>query len=129
MESFNNDNLEKKERQKDNLINVVENHTRTQRHLEQYSEIGNPKNKQNAREKQNTREKEIKVLKNQILETTLDTRNKQIENLISNYKNTEDYIDNNYNELPEEMLSNLENKQNNRVNQLENLVYDSKEGK
>jgi hypothetical protein len=124
-----NNNSEKKERQIDNLINVVENHTRTQRHLEQYSEIGNPKNKQNAREKQNTREKEIKVLKNQILETTLDTRNKQIENLISNYKNTEDYIDNNYNELPEEMLSNLENKQNNRVNQLENLVYDSKEGK
>ena len=124
-----NNNSEKKERQIDNLINVVENHTRTQRHLEQYSEIGNPKNKQNSREKQNTREKEIKVLKNQILETTLDTRNKQIENLISNYKNTEDYIDNNYNELPEEMLSNLENKQNNRVNQLENLVYDSKEGK
>ena len=124
-----NNNSEKKERQIDNLINVVENHTRTQRHLEQYSEIGNPKNKQNAREKQNTREKENKVLKNQILETTLDTRNKQIENLISNYKNTEDYIDNNYNELPEEMLSNLENKQNNRVNQLENLVYDSKEGK
>ena len=124
-----NNNSEKKERQIDNLINVVENHTRTQRHLEQYSEIGNPKNKQNAREKQNTREKELKVLKNQFLETTLDTRNKQIENLISNYKNTEDYIDNNYNELPEEMLSNLENKQNNRVNQLENLVYDSKEGK
>ena len=44
-----NNNSEKKERQIDNLINVVENHTRTQRHLEQYSEIGNPKNKQNAR--------------------------------------------------------------------------------
>lgn len=124
-----NNNSDKKERQIDNLINVVENHTRTQRHLEQYSEIGNPKNKQNAREKQNTREKEIKVLKNQILDTNLDTRNKQIENLINNYQNTEDYIDNNYNELPEEMLSNLKNKQNNRVNQLENLVYDSKEGK
>lgn len=124
-----NNNSDKKERQIDNLINVVENHTRTQRHLEQYSEIGNPKNKQNAREKQNTREREIKILKNQILDTNLDTRNKQIENLINNYQNTEDYIDNNYNELPEEMLSNLKNKQNNRVNQLENLVYDSKEGK
>lgn len=124
-----NNNSDKKERQIDNLINVVENHTRTQRHLEQYSEIGNPKNKQNAREKQNTREKEIKVLKNQILDTNLDTRNKQIENLINNYQNTDDYIDNNYNELPEEMLSNLKNKQNNRVNQLENLVYNSKEGK
>ena len=33
----NNENQEKKERQLDNLTNLVENHTRTKRHLEQYS--------------------------------------------------------------------------------------------
>ena len=33
MENF--DNNKKKDRQLDNLINLVENHTRTERHLEQ----------------------------------------------------------------------------------------------
>ena len=42
---------EKNERKVDNLINLVENHTRTERHLEQYSHIGNPKYKEMAREK------------------------------------------------------------------------------
>lgn len=83
----------------------------------------------NVREKQGTRQKGIKVVKNQILETNLNTRDKQIENLINNYKNTENYINNNYDELPEEILSNLENKQDNRVTHLKNLIYNSKEGK
>ena len=34
---------EKKKRQIDNLENLVEKHTRTERHLEQYSEIGEEK--------------------------------------------------------------------------------------
>ena len=41
---------EKKERKVENLIDLVENHTRTERHLEQYSHIGNPKYKEMARE-------------------------------------------------------------------------------
>ena len=49
MENFENHEIEKKDRQLDNLINLVENHTRTKRHLEQYSHIGNPENKENAR--------------------------------------------------------------------------------
>ena len=45
MENFEEQNL-KKDRQLENLINVVENHTRTKRHLEQYSQIGNKQNKE-----------------------------------------------------------------------------------
>ena len=45
-----NDDQDKKQRQLDNLTNLVENHTRTKRHLEQYSEIGNPKFKNMARD-------------------------------------------------------------------------------
>ena len=45
----NNDDQEKKGRQLDNLTNLVENHTRTKRHLEQYSEIGYPAFKNMAR--------------------------------------------------------------------------------
>ena len=52
MENFKNNDKEKKERQLDNLTNLVENHTRTKRNLEQYSEIGNKENKDIARKKQ-----------------------------------------------------------------------------
>ena len=52
----NTGDQEKKGRQLDNLTNLVENHTRTKRHLEQYSEIGDPQFKDMAREKQEKRE-------------------------------------------------------------------------
>ena len=63
----NNEEQEKKERQLDNLTNIVENHTRTKRHLEQYSEIGEPKYKDMAREKQEKREENMQKLKQEIL--------------------------------------------------------------
>ena len=119
---------DKKGRQIDNLINIVENHTRTKRHLEQYSEIGNPQNKENAREKQEIREQEIQILKNELLDQNNETKEEQIENIIDNYQNTQGYIDNNYNVLPEEILSNLKNKQENRKTQLENLINNVEEG-
>ena len=58
----------KKERKVDNLINLVENHTRTERHLEQYAHIGDPKYKKMAIEKQNVRENQIESLKNQLVD-------------------------------------------------------------
>ena len=61
----NNGDQDKKERQLDNLTNLVENHTRTKRHLEQYSEIGDPQFKEMAREK---REENMYKLKQEILE-------------------------------------------------------------
>ena len=60
------EDYEKIDRQLENLENLVENHTRTQRHLEQYSEIGNPENRDNARKVQKVREEEIKTLENKI---------------------------------------------------------------
>jgi len=42
---------EKKNKKVDNLINIVENHTRTERHLEQYSDIGDPIYKEMAVDK------------------------------------------------------------------------------
>ena len=67
MENSSNEKFEKKERQLENLENLVENHTRTERHLEQYSHIGDKDNKDNAREKQDIREKQILELENKIL--------------------------------------------------------------
>lgn len=74
MENFENHEIEKKDRQLDNLINLVENHTRTKRHLEQYSDIGNPQNKENARKVQDIRENQIEDLKDKIKGSDKQTR-------------------------------------------------------
>ena len=45
---------QKKINQLENLENLVENHTKTERHLEQYSHIGNRDNIENSRYKSTT---------------------------------------------------------------------------
>ncbi len=114
---------EKKDRKLDNLINIVEKHTRTERHLEQYSDIGNPLNKQNAREKQELREKQIDELKKQLTgeEKNAPTKRQQVEDLKENYQFGQGYIENNKEHMDEIDLQNLEKRQENRKIQIENL--------
>lgn len=120
MENF--ENQEKKEKQLDNLINLVENHTRTKRHLEQYSHIGNPNNKENARKIQEIREEQIEDLKSQIKgKNKVQKKDEQLENVIEKYVNTEGYIRNNRDTMQAEDLYNIEKKQDNREIQIENL--------
>ena len=122
MENFENHDIEKKDRQLDNLINLVENHTRTKRHLEQYSHIGNPENKENARKIQEIREEQIDELKEKIkCVNDKQTREEQLENVIEKYINTAGYIHNNEDNMSEEQLNNMEKKQDNREIQIENL--------
>lgn len=121
MENFENHEIEKKDRQLDNLINLVENHTRTKRHLEQYSDIGNPQNKENARKVQDIRENQIEDLKDKIKGSDKQTRKEQLENVIEKYINTAGYIHNNEEHMSEEQLNNMEKKQDNREIQIENL--------
>lgn len=118
-----NSDVDKKKRQLDNLENLVENHTRTERHLEQYSEIGSKDNKDNAREKQNVREREIKTLENKILDyDTNETIPEQINNISENFKNTHRYMEDNYEKIPQDVWDNLNKKQDNRIEQTENLI-------
>ena len=117
----NKEEQEKKDREIDNLINIVENHTRTERHLEQYSHIGNPENKENARNKQNVREDEIKNLKHQIIGDEKNTKEDEIKNLKENYRFSQGYIESNKDHMNEEDLRNLEQRQQNRRIQIENL--------
>lgn len=114
---------ERKDRQVDNLINIVENHTRTERHLEKYSNIGDPKYKENAKEKQDLREKQIHELKSQIIGDNKDTKNKydQLEDIKENYQFSEGYIKSNKNHMSSEMLDNMNKKQDHRKTQIENL--------
>lgn len=120
MENF--DNNKKKDRQLDNLINLVENHTRTKRHLEQYSHIGDKDNKEHAREIQEIREEQIEDLRDKLNgNADIQTREEQIENLERRYELTEGYIKNNKENMNDETLQNLEEKQEKRRIQLDNL--------
>lgn len=124
MGNSNNEKFEKKERQLENLENLVENHTRTERHLEQYSHIGDKDNKDNAREKQDIREQQILELENKIL--GLDSNEipeVQLENLKEKYESVQGYIENNRDKISEEDLKQLEEKQANRREQIANLEY------
>ena len=106
-----------------NLENLVEKHTRTERHLEQYSEIGSKENKDNAREKQTIREHEIQNLENKILEgENSQTISEQINNISDNYKSTHRYMEQNYDKIPQENWDNMNKKQDNRINQTEDLI-------
>ena len=117
----NNNN--KTDKQVDNLINLVENHTRTKRHLEQYSNIGDPENREMARDKQKVREEQIDILKNHITgeNTNKLSIDEQIENIVDNYSNSEEYLNNNFNTMSREAIDNMEQKQENRLKQLSTL--------
>lgn len=116
------ENFEKKDEQLKNLENLVENHTRTQRHLEQYSEIGEKENKENARKIQKIREEEIKKLETKIKdEDKFITAEEHLENLKEKYNNTEHYIENNKNYMNNQMFKNLQEKQQRREEQIDFL--------
>lgn len=116
---------EKTERKVDNLINLVENHTRTERHLEQYSEIGDPKFKDMAREKQAVRENQIESLKDQLNnEHHKISSEEHLENLKENYEKTKNYFENNFENLSEEQASNMVKRQFNQEKQLDQMSRD-----
>lgn len=104
-------NDEQKERQVENLVNLVEKHTRTQRHLEQYSDIGSRESKERAREKQDVREAEMENLKDKIVLNNTERKVDQVQNLEDNYKGAQIYMEENYEKISEERLRNMENKQ------------------
>lgn len=113
---------QKKINQLENLENLVENHTRTERHLEQYSHIGNRDNIENSRYKQEDREDQIEDLKNKIIgENQNESKEEQAQNIVKNYISTDKYIENNFDNIPADALNNLNKKQHNRRIQLENL--------
>ena len=123
LENFNDETI-KKERQLENLENLVENHTRTQRHLEQYSHIGSKENKDNARQKQEVREMQIEELENKILGIDSNEMPEvQLENLKQRYESIEGYINNNRDTIPQDVLEQLQEKQINRKIQIDNLEY------
>jgi len=120
-------NNEQKERQVENLVNLVEKHTRTERHLEQFSDIGSREGKERAREKQDVREAEMENLKDKIVSNNNKSKIAQVQNLTDNYKGAQIYMEENYEKMSDERLRNMQNRQQNRKEQIENLsenIYD-----
>ena len=117
-----NSDQNKKDRQLDNLINLVENHTRTERHLEQYSNIGDKDNKKHAREIQDVREEQIEELKDKLNgQNDTQTPDEQLCNLKDKYLKTNEYIRNNRETMTDDMLQHMGDKQHKRKNQIDNL--------
>lgn len=111
------------ERRVDDLINLVENKTRTERHLEQHSDIGDPDRLPHVYEVQSARDEQIENLKNAIVygDNTKNDTDDQLESLKKNYTFSEGYIEHNGDHMDSQALQNLKAKQENRKEQMDIL--------
>nr|WP_272508949.1 hypothetical protein [Clostridium ganghwense] len=106
------------------LMNTVENYTRTERHMEQHSDIGDPKRLDHAKEIQRKREEEMEELKNTIVygpETSSGGVKNDLENLQKNYEYAQGYMEHNADNMNKQNLENLKKKQENRREKMEEL--------
>jgi hypothetical protein len=109
------------ERRMDQLMNLVEKHTRTERHLEQHSDIASPDSIEHSEQIQEEREKEIDNLKNVIVHgkhVNVD----EVSNLKRNYEFTGNYLKENADHIDQKTLKNTKEKQENREEQINNIL-------
>lgn len=103
------------------LVNDVENYTRTERHLEQHSDIGDPDRLKNAIGIQKEREEEINHLKDRIVHGAGNTTGGSINNLKENFEDTNEYMANYADHLNKKDLENLQQKQKNRLESMNQM--------
>lgn len=106
----------------DQLVDVVERHTRTERHLEQNLDISSPEDVSHALEIQRDREQEIDNLKN-IIAYGEHEKNDELKNLTRNYAFTDNYLENNSETLDDKTLARTKEKQENRKDQIGNITH------
>lgn len=104
----------------DEIINLTEKKTRTDRHLEQHSDIGDPDRLDHAKELQADREELVDKLKNNIVEGE-NSDSDEYENLNRNYEFTQGYIEHNKDHMSKEALKNTKEKQRHRKEQMDNF--------
>ncbi|KHD35947.1 hypothetical protein NL50_11785 [Clostridium acetobutylicum] len=117
---MSNKNSRETENRLDELTNLVEKNTRTERHLEQHGDISSPQALSMAKGKQERRCEEINDLKQKILNDT-NSKNDEIENTEKRYRYAEGYIDHNADNMNKSALENMEKKQENRRDTLNSL--------
>lgn len=109
------------ERRVEHLVNLVEAHTRTERHLEEHSDIAkSPENIEHAKKVNKEREHEIQNLKN-ILSKGESSNNNQKENTEKRLRYAEGYMKHNADRMSAETLKNTKEKQEHRKEQLDQL--------
>lgn len=102
------------------LENLVEKHTRTERHLEQHSDIARPEAIAHSEQIQLEREAAIENLENVIVNgkhVNVD----EVANLQRNYEFTNSYIDANADRMDSNTLKATKEKQENRKEQIDNI--------
>jgi len=109
------------ERRVEELLNINNKYVRTQRHLEEHSDIASPEQLQHAFEIQSDREERMENIKNLISDNT-QSRTENIDALEKRIAYTGGYIDHNSENMDPESLENAKEKQAHRKEQLENLL-------
>jgi len=109
------------ERRIEELLNINNKYVRTQRHLEQHSDIASLDQLQHAFEIQKEREEKMENLKDLIVNGTQD-REDNIKALEKRIAYTNGYLDHNCDKMDHVTLENAIEKQENRKEQLENLL-------
>lgn len=104
------------------LVNLVEKSTRTQRHLEEHSDISSSaENIQHVMELQKERKEEIDNLKNIITNSDYNRRNKHKENTEKRFLYTEGYLNNNADRMDSKSFENAKKRQEHRKEQLDSF--------
>lgn len=114
------DKIEKANRIEE-LENLVESHTRTERHLEEHSNISSPQKVRETREKQAEREDNIEILKDKIINGQKPHSNES-EGLEKNYTFANGYMEHNKAHMDEADLENMKEKQQNRRDTMSGLT-------
>ncbi|HKL98289.1 MAG TPA: hypothetical protein VJZ06_00115 [Mobilitalea sp.] len=116
-----NDKREENERRADHLVNLVEKKTRTERHLEEHSDISSSQeNIEHVKELQQDRQVEIDNLKN-ILAKGEKSNNNQIENTEKRFVYTEGYLNHNADHMDREAFKNAMERQRHRKEELDSM--------
>lgn len=109
------------ERRVEHLCNLVERHTRTERHLEEHSDISHSaKNIAHVKDLQKEREQEIENLKD-ILANGENSRNKQLENTQKRFLYAEGYLNHNADHMDQISFNNAKERQEHRKEQMDAL--------
>ena len=114
----NTHNNQENARRVDSLVSLVDKHTRTERHLEQYSNISSPESIERAKEVQHNREQQIENLKSIIAYGNHPTAPNEYESVQKRYDYAQGYLENNKDHMNPEDINKLETKQEHRKERL-----------
>lgn len=109
------------ERRIDHIVNLVEKQTRTERHLEEHSDISSSEaNLEHARHLQMERQNEIDNLKN-IVANGENVNNDYKVNTEKRFRYTEGYLNNNSDRMDNKSFQNAKVKQEHRKEQMDSM--------